>query len=117
MARLLDQRLVTQYGKYKALQNLLEKWLDEKREELFLAIKRGAKCPEAGPFLLAIEIATDRLNWKDQFVAYLKASGKKAKQIDKIFAAIEVKPRATHERLASKRNANFKRKFPIRLPA
>ena len=117
MAKLLNQRLVTQYGKYKALQNLLDKWLDEKREELFKALKRGAKCPENGPFLLAVELAADRLNWRDQFVAYLKASGKKAKQIDKIFAMIEAKPRAQHERLASKRNANFKRKFPIRLPA
>jgi hypothetical protein len=114
--RYLDQRLVTQYAKFAALKNLLDRWLEEKREILLEALGAGAVCPERGPFLLVLEDAKDRVSWKEEFSAHLAGEGKSPEEIVAVFAAIEARPRETHPRLASKKNPNFRRKFAIKLP-
>jgi hypothetical protein len=112
----LKQALVTRYAKYQALKNLLDKWLEEKRAEIVALMKRGARCPELGPFLLELGSAKDPPAWKDEFFRYLAGKiGKK--QALAFLVAIEKQKRPKSPRLYSKRNANFKRKYPIRLPA
>ena len=113
----LDQTLVTRYAKYHALKNLLDKWLEEKKAEILAAFGRGAKCPERGPFLLELGQAEERISWGDEFFKYLRRKGLSKKAANEVMTAISEKPRAKKPRLYCKRNANYKRKFPIRLPA
>ena len=111
----LDQLLVTRYAKYQALKNLLDKWLEIKKAEILAAMRAGARCPELGPFLLELGAAEDRPNWKDEFFRYLTGVIGKKKALDAI-NAIAQRKRPKSPRLYCKRNANYKRKFPIHLP-
>ncbi|HEV1992491.1 MAG TPA: hypothetical protein VGR34_06470 [Candidatus Dormibacteraeota bacterium] len=113
--KLLDQLLVTRYAKYRALKNLLDKWLDEKYLEILAAMRAGARCPELGPYLLELGKAEDRPNWKEEFFDYLVAQGGKQNAL-KTITTIAERKRPKSPRLYCKRNASYKRKFPIRLP-
>lgn len=117
---LFTQRLVTQYAKYRALKNLLDKWLDEKREVLFVALLAGAPCPDKGPFLLELCESSQRINWKDEFVSYLRDQGSSEEEVVTIMAAREARHRLNAQkspRIDVKANPNYRRPFPIKLPA
>jgi hypothetical protein len=125
MATYLNQRLVTQFGKYQALKNLLDKWLDEQRAKLLKQLSNGARCPEAGPFLLELGFASEHVKWREEFEEHLfhefraRRMDKKKARAEAVLALekISAEPRAKSPRLYPKRNANYKRKYPIRLPA
>lgn len=112
----LDQALVTRYGKYRALKNLLDKWLDKQKDVFLAAFKAGARCPELGPFLLELSSAEDRPNWKDEFFDYLADNVGNQKALA-IVTKIAERARPQVPRVYCKKNPNFKRKYPIRLPA
>jgi len=111
----LSQQLVTRYAKYRALKNLLDKWLEEKQAEILAALRAGARCPELGPYLLELGKAEDRPNWKEEFFDFLVDAVGKTNAL-KTIAEIGERKRPKSPRLYCKRNANYKRKFPIRLP-
>jgi hypothetical protein len=113
----LSQALVTRYGKYQALKNLLDAWLETQREKILPALLGGAGCPGAGPFLLELAKILDRVNWKEEFSRHLRRQGFKKTAVAKLFATIEARPRKKSPRVLVKRNANYRRKFPIRLPS
>ena len=117
MAKLLDQALVTRYAKYRALKNLLDKWLEDKRGALLHALARGARCPDRGPFLIELTKVEDRANWKEEFRIYLIANGQSEEEATKLLEAIADKERPKVARLECKRNPNYRRAYPIRLPA
>ena len=111
------QRLVTQYAKYRALKCLLDKWLEEKRGVIFQALQAGKACPCRGPFLLELGESTRRLNWKDEFQHWLANEGYAQDKVAGIVAAIEARPREKDPRIDCKANPNYRRPFPIKLPA
>ena len=111
----LTQRLVTQYAKLQALKNMIEKWVDLKRAEIIAALKSGEACPSKGPFLLELGEAARSPKWKDEFASYLAETiGDEAAA--KKMAEIAQKDRGKDDRIYSRANPNFQRKFPIRLP-
>lgn len=114
--KLLDQLLVTRYAKYHALKNLLDKWLEEKRAEILAAFKGGARCPDKGPFLLELGDAKGKPNWKEEFRAHLLRTGFSESGAEVELEKISNFSRPREDRLYSKVNPNYKRKFPIRLP-
>jgi hypothetical protein len=121
----LTQRLVTQFGKYSALKNLLDRWLKEKRDALVAALEAGEKCPARGPYLLELSPAEERIDWRTEFLDHLtqhyQALGRteRSAQLAAVveIEAIEKQPREKHNRLLPKRNPNFRREVAIRLPA
>jgi hypothetical protein len=114
----LTQALVTRYAKYQALKNLLDDWLEEQKKLIKAALKR-AKCPDLGPFLIELGEAQNGPNWKNEFTLYLRGKGLDNRTILIFFTQLAAKPRNKKKqpRLYCKRNPNYKRKFPIRLPA
>ena len=114
--KLLQQTLVTRYAKYRALKNLLDKWLEEKQAEILADMRHGARCPELGPYLLELGKAEDRVNWGREFFKYLRQKGLSKVAAGMIMKVIAGQKRPKKPRLYCKRNANYKRKFPIRLP-
>lgn len=124
----LGQALVTRYAKYHALQNLLEKWLKEKRAEILEALgahldpitKRWLAeetAPGKGPYLLELGDAKGKPNWKEEFRAYLVRSGLSEMDAEAELERISDQEREKEPRLYCKINPNYRRKFEIRLPA
>ncbi|HEY0701254.1 MAG TPA: hypothetical protein VGD60_00660, partial [Candidatus Acidoferrales bacterium] len=72
--KLLDQQLVTEYAKYRALKSKIEKWLKAVREELLAEFKSGSACPADGPYLLVVEPGSrSNVDWKQELFDRLKA--------------------------------------------
>jgi hypothetical protein len=120
----IPQTLVTRYAKLSALKNLLDKWLEQKREEIRLLFEKGYTCPDRGPFLLELGDAKDRPDWKEEFSRHLfkeyaEAHGEETagRMVESYFAEVLARDRDKSPRLYSKRNPNYRKKFPIRLPA
>jgi hypothetical protein len=125
---MLTQAAVTKYAKYHALKNLLDKWLEKKREEILAAIgvrqnpetkkyEAAEPAPAAGPYLLEVGDAEKRPNWKDEFRKHLIASGSTEGEADLWLRKIAEQEREREPRLYCKVNPNYRRKFEIRLPA
>jgi hypothetical protein len=114
--KFLDQLLVTRYAKYHALQNLLEKWLKERRLTILELLNAGARCPDKGPFLIELGDAKGKPNWKEEFRAHLIRTGCTESGAEILLQNISNAEREKEPRLYCKANPNYKRKFPIRLP-
>jgi hypothetical protein len=117
MAEKLTQTLVTRYAKYRALKNLLDDWLEKKRELVMGWLSAGHPCPDRGPYLLYLDQVGDRVNWKEAFAEYLEDQGLSAEEVRAVFTEIEERPREKSTRIRSKANPNYKRTFPIKLPS
>src|SRR5256885_10234528 len=114
---MLDQKLVTRYAKYHALKNLLDEWLDKKRNEILVAIgahvdpetKRWVaegEAPGKGPYLLELGDAKARPNWKDEFRKHLVRSGYTESGADAELQKITDQERDKEARLYCKVNPN-----------
>jgi hypothetical protein len=117
MNKTLNQRVVTKYAKFNALKNHLEKWLKPRREEIVQDLKAGAKCPDAGPYLLELSPAVDRINWREKLKAHVMAQFRRSEEWAEAYVVeIEAGERATAVRLLCKVNPQFEGRLNLRLP-
>lgn len=112
----ITQRMVTQYGKYRALKNLIDAWCEKQRALILAAMERGQGCPDRGPYIFVVTQVSESLSWKEEFIKYLRAQGESEARVAEIMQGISERERPTAARLDCKKNPNYRRDFPIRLP-
>jgi hypothetical protein len=111
----LTQALVTRYAKLSALKNLIDKWLEDKKALILLALDVGP-CPDKGPYLLERREVAPGPNYKEILFDHLRCDGLSDEAIQAFVDKwTEGKDRIV--RLEKKINPNYRKAFPIKLPA
>jgi hypothetical protein len=118
----LDQKLVDEFAKTRALEKKVDEWLEAVRDGFLEDLKAGTLCPTGGPYLIAIERGSKSdVDWKGELFQWISdiycsaadGGGRDARrEADKKAAAaiatIEKKAkRKKFERVVVKTNATF----------